>query len=387
MAAMFYCLFVSLSPFLRLHISETEHYILLILIFSLLVARAIIDRLIRSQIVIIVLSLLSFISLQLIVSDMSSKQLMLSFVRLLIIPITAYYSVFYIRLNKKKISDVFLPYFIVNLFILYYRSFVDYSFFGAIRIFEGFEQLYSVGGVLYRPSNLSSPIIFSVELAVFLAVVLHEQGRGLKFFLLSGISIVPFILMRSRSGLVLLIFLIVTKLLSGKKFRTILLAASLLAILILMFGQNLYILSVFDFAESSYVKRGHSILEALQTIGTYEVKYLLLGKGSGSANTYMSQAGSSYELYVENFFISILNDYGIVFNAILIFFTIYVITLTLTTNIYNKERSFFTFAFMGILLTNFLASNLSLFTVQMIYWVTFFMSYVRESYEHPVFKR
>lgn len=120
-------------------------------------------------------------------------------------------------------------------------------------------------------------------------------------------------------------------------------------------------------------------MESLQTIGNYDLRHLLLGKGSGGANTYIVQGGSTYEVYVENFFISLLNDYGIVFSTLLITLQIVVFILTALNKSTSGGVSFFAFVFTGILLTNLLASNLTMFTVQIIYWVVFFASFVRES--------
>lgn len=226
MTAMFYCLTISLSPFLSKFVTKNEYSAFLILILASLVGRVLLDNLIRLRTIVLVSNIMIFIFLQFLICDIASVQLLLGFYRLLIIPLTAYYSLIYMKLNGKKISDVFIPYFIVNLLILYYRAFVDYSFFGSLTMFGGFEHLYSAGGALYRPSNLTSPIIFSVELAVFLGVLFHEQGGSPKTFLLTASSILPFALMRSRSGLMLLLFLFSIKFLSRRKVRTVLLAIS-----------------------------------------------------------------------------------------------------------------------------------------------------------------
>ena len=130
----------------------------------------------------------------------------LSVFKFIIIPCIMYYSYLIAIFYNVNFLNTFYIYFIINIIIVYYRAFFDYTFFGLMSFdMSGkFADSYEVGQILWRPSNLSSAIIFSVELVIFLFLQYFSKSNRRILLFFSIASIVPILVMQSRSTWVIL---------------------------------------------------------------------------------------------------------------------------------------------------------------------------------------
>jgi len=374
-ASLFLCLVISMSPFLDLYISSTKYYAINLLIVFVLMLCVFRDHLIFLKIPLLILTVVIFVLFQVLLISITSMQFELSLLRYIAIPVVSYYTIIYLKKNNLKLSDVFIFYIIINLIICYYRALIDYSFFGSIFTKAGtiYESQYSVGGVLYRPSNLNSPIIFSIELVAYWSLYLYEKGKTKMFYLISLVSIYPFILMRSRSAFVLLGLCIGSHLIYKKKYVLLSVIGFLSIIMVVLFSSQIHFLSVFNFHEESYATRVNSIIDTILNFRNESWQVVLFGKGFGTANMILVP-GSNMAVYVENFHLSLLYDAGLVVFGTWIIFNIKIIL----SAIKKHKYAHIAVIIIGILFINIFSTNLTSYTVQVLYWQLAFMLLVNQ---------
>ncbi|WP_299159455.1 hypothetical protein [uncultured Tenacibaculum sp.] len=367
-SAMFFALATSLSPVINANF-RSGSYLLIALIILMLSIHLVKDSLIKTKHIVIWALVSVLILLQVLLVSLSGFQIILSIYRFIVIPFVIYYSFIYSKKNNLKFSQLLVPYFIVNLIIVYYRTVIDYSFFGVVNIYSGteFEHLFAYGGQSFRPSNLSTPIIFSIELVSFLSFFYYENKKTKMFYFLVIISIIPMIVMGSRSSYVMLFVVICYNLIYHKKTLKILLSSFVFAFAVVLTGKLDDILSIVTLKEHSYTARLGSITQLIDNLGNDNFITILFGKGVGFANMEL-EPGMGFGVYVENFHLALLYDSGI---FIFLFWILFNLTLILFT-IFKKRYFELAIIIFGILLVNIFSSNLTGYTVEIIYWLLVF---------------
>lgn len=290
---------------------------------------------------------------------------LLSITKFILIPIIILNN---IQLNSvQKTLDTLYPYFFINIAIVYVRAFYDYTFFGFVEPinFEDFKESYSLGEILWRPSNLAGPIVFSIEIALFLVIQYFKSAKRKTYWILAVSSIMPLIFMQSRSSYLIIILSIISSVLYFKKsgwLTVIVISAS-----VVMFKSEKItesIVALLTLKENSFQSRFQSLFDSIDQFSSYNYLEWLIGKGSGYANLDISNSGS-FGIYVENYHMAILHDHGIVIFGIWIIFNTILITWFL-----GKNSTFiYGITLIGLMLVNSFSSNLSTFPVQIFYWI------------------
>lgn len=360
---------VTISPLLNLIWTELTFYlIVLILIFVII-------EFIKSTSAFIFrgffLVLLAFLVIQLMFIRLNLFQFQLSIYRFLIIPIVAFYSVHISLKSDVKLSFYITPPIILGIGIVYYRIFFDYTFFGLVELdlYEKFSDNFSYGSTLWRPSSLESPIIFSMQLVLFLFYFLNQSNSDRKHRMIMRIlfiiSFFPLLVMRSRSAfIVLLISFSIILIYQKIKLKSILYLIALVWTLYFTIN-NVNLGSVFSLNDESYSVRSSSVINSLNQFTNGETKNLFLGFGSGYSNVEINK-NEGFNMYVENFFLSYLIDYGILFFLPFCIFNFWLLYKCLL----SKNLYFFSFSIF--LLTNFFSSNLTAYSIQFLYWIFVF---------------
>lgn len=354
---------ISLGPLINHYTTSSVSYAYQVIIFTFTLYNVVNNRVINKRILAIQFVVILYIFLQILFIKINLEQIFLSVYRLLIIPSVSFYAFELLKTNNKKISDISLYYLIPNLIVLYYRAFIDYSFFGIMDDYSNtiYSSLYSFGGINYRPSNLHSPIIFSVELVLLLSLYLFEKGNDKVFKILVILSIVPIFLMRSRTSIALLLLLLVYYFVKESNIKSMIII-SLTSIILFIINTTHNVFRVFTNTNLNIEARFNSINYFSNNFGNENLIYQIFGKGIGTTNVVLSTTGEM-ALYVENFHLSILYDLGI-----FVFFIWIIFNLGMVVYSYANHKSrVYSIMLLGILLINFLASNMTSYTIQMIY--------------------
>ena len=132
-------------------------------------------------------------------------------------------------------------------------------------------------------------------------------------------------------------------------------------------GELPYIVSLLDYNKGAYGTRMTSMSGALNFIAEMDIKSFFIGLGSGSASQH--GAGHGMEMvYVENAFISLIIDNG------MIFFICYLLSLVyfcIQTRL--KSDSAYSFVILvSIGVVNLFSANLTTLSVQLLYWTVYF---------------
>ncbi len=316
-----------------------------------------------------------FVLFQYLFLDNEVIQLQLGLYRLLILPLVAYYSVWLNRRGFFNLIDFLLPVVVICIFVVYWRVFVDYSFFGLISFADStsVDDLYKFGAEFWRPSSLESPIIFSIELALFVFYYYREntiiKNGNVKSLLFVLITIVPFLVMRSRSAFIILLG---TSLLYffRNDFRFYkLIYVFFFILLISPFFKYIGFDSILFLTDESLSDRSNSLSNSLNGFVASSFKNIILGFGSGHSNFELNE-NSGFNIYVENYFASFLIDYGFVLTFLFLIFNAYLFIVGLISagNIVKLSVPFF-------ILVNFFSSNLTAYSLQFLYWLLIFEIY------------
>ena len=371
-SSMLLALVISLSPIVNNYLLNNGSYILIFFIASILIIHIIKDRLIRTTHLLILLSVFFLILIQFLLQSLSITQIMISIYKFILIPFVVYFSFIYSKKKNIKFSHILAPYIIINLIIVYYRTFIDYSFFGVINIYEGtnLESLFDVGGLSWRPSNLSSAIIFSIELVSFLALYYYENNKSRMFYFIAIISIIPLIVMRSRSSMIMIFVIILYHLIYKRRVLKIFFASFIFSLVIVLSEFADSFLEVITLKESSVSGRLGSVTKTINDLLNWDLSSILFGKGAGFANMEIVP-GNGFNVYVENFHLSVLYDSGIFVFLFWIIINLYIIIFT----IFKKKYFEVSIIILGVLMVNNFSSNLTTFPMIIMYYTLIFVQF------------
>lgn len=263
--------------------------------------------------------------------------------RFLLMPIAVFSIVVFLKQKNINSYVFFRFYFILNLAIFYYRAIFDYSFFG---FYDGFDAEF-----FYRPSNLSSPIIFAIELSIWLGIIFQKGKNITLWFLL----IVPaLILMHSRSSFIIVLLILIFYYFKNLKKINVLLYSIFLLITAVYFIDYEIIESIVNFKSSHYQKRFSSVANVLNLISEFSVGEFLFGLGYG-----VTIGGNSYAnaVYLENGILSIFIENGLFLFLLFIFALFF-----LFFKYFNRPNVFFVIL-ISVIITNLFASNITSNTV------------------------
>lgn len=361
-----YLIIVSTAPIWELFLNDIIIYSFYTLIVFLLIFKLYMKK-IKISIYIYYILFMSIYNIMIMVLINSSiNSFILAEYQFILIPLITILSLKNVRIYQVNLTKLILPYLSICLIIFYYRAFIDYSFFGLVDLynFDSWSNLYTFGGSNYRPSNLNSPIIFSIELVVYLAIILYEQGfkKITKYLFL--LSIVPLILMRSRSSIVILIFTLIVILLKKKNVKYFFPVGIGCVIICSLFGNYIGLEEIFKFANSSYVGRFNSALTSIESFFDLDLIKILFGNGVGSAN-YNGINSNGFLFYTENYFVAKLIDTGLI--GLMIFLVIIILCLLKTKNVQLKT------IFFGLLLVNLIASSMSGYVIKVLFWIIVYL--------------
>lgn len=378
--AMFLALVISLSPFTSRFVTDLFYFGLQLCMFMVLVNHCLKEKYTIKWFLLLMTAVISLQAINtFVLKNQSIIQFLYGMYQYVFLPSFAYLSVLSMRRRGMELGRVMLFYVLINLLILYWRAFVDYTFFGTniIGIDWRYVDEYKIGGRfgLYRPSNLNTPLSFAVELSALIAVILWENwareqmysnalhNSRVRSIVLLLVSLPAFALMKTRSGTMLLIFLLGMLMIYLKKTK-LLLRIMVIGSGVLIFVQDrFYLLTAFSPHEQTYSIRINSIMNSLVLFGKFTLSEQLLGKGVGAANSNLLSEGFIY--YSENFFIAQLINGGILMFVLWIGVTVFSL-LKRTT------YSYYRFVIIGILLVNILASSLSINNTWFLYWIVCF---------------
>ena len=359
--ASFFAIISSLSPAINV-ISPISVSIFQIALTILVVIITLKLKLITKTHFIILLCVFSILLIQQVFRGGSSFNFELSVFKFLIIPCIVYYSYLIAKFYNVNFLNTFYIYFIINIIIVYYRAFFDYSFFGLMSFdaFDKFADSYEVGQILWRPSNLSSAIIFSVELVIFLFLQYFSESNRIKLLFFSIASIVPILAMQSRSSWVILSLGIIFILLKKKKYFFLSLITLFSTYLLYRFEIILKVINFFTFNEKSFSSRFNSVYDSIQWFVESPINKILFGNGTGFAN-YKTPGTDNFGVYVENFHLSILFDQGLLIFIVWILFNIYCLYR------FTRNKNSLSIILFFVLLSNSFSSSLTVFTLQIFY--------------------
>ena len=145
----------------------------------------------------LVLAFLSLLVFQTVANNLNVNALSLGIARFLFLPILACYSAKDIVKKDIDIFSVFVVYLLINLLIFYVRAFYSYNFFNVLDV--------TLEEWTYRPSNLSNPIIFAIEVAILLSLMIRSTISKQNKIIISLMVFVPLVLMFSRSSYIIII--------------------------------------------------------------------------------------------------------------------------------------------------------------------------------------
>lgn len=314
---------------------------------------------------IFVIGVFCLLLMQTLVSKIDISGLSLGIARFLFLPIMASYAAKDIIKRNVDLCSIFIVYFSLSFVIFYIRAFYSYDFFNILDV--------EMEAWTYRPSSFTNPIIFAIEVAIFISLMLHSQLAIKAKLLLILISIIPLVLMFSRSAYVIIIINLLFFLIYKKRFVSIfnlVFVSTLLgAIYFNLTGDLPYILSIFDFEGGSYGTRTTSMTDALIFISEMNIQEFLFGLGSGFASQHgATEYGTVF--YVENTFLSLIIENGMLF---MVFYLISLIYFIIKTGLKKNSKYHFVLI-ISIALVNLFSANLTVLSVQILYWAVYFYS-------------
>ena len=368
--ASIFALIISISPVISL-IHPNLVSILQIILFSIILFIAFKTKLVRVSHLVGIILILGILSVQNIFVPRSSLQLQISVFRFILIPFTIFYSFLLSKYYNKSFLDTFYLYFFINLAILYYRAFFDYTFFNLVYfdISDKYADLYTIGMDLWRPSNLSSAIVFSIELVIFLVLQLFLGTKNKLFYTFAFISVIPIIIMHSRSSWLIMSSCILYYYINKRKYFILTGLISVFLFVMSYLSLDSFLIDFLTFKEVSYSSRFNSHSESLKTFLNDSVGKLFFGNGTGYSNLDLNNNGS-FGVYVENFHLSVLYDQGVFILLIWFLFNLY--------NIYLFKRikkKYISILLILLMITNLFSSSLTSFPVQIFYQIILLYGY------------
>ncbi|OMC93817.1 hypothetical protein, partial [Paenibacillus odorifer] len=132
----------------------------------------------------------------------------------------------------------------------------------------------------------------------------------------------------------------------------------------LLFNKTIDFFSIFNFQESSYTTRFDSVSNVINSFRNEGWGTFLLGSGAGTANMELVP-GNGFEIYVENFHLSLLYDAGF----IIFIFWAFLNSKIILTAITKRKYFHMSVIIFGLLLVNMFSSNLTSYSIQILYWL------------------
>jgi len=359
------CFLSSMGPLFKLHLPLKNMDFIFILFTLTFFTIIFIKHFSLTPTIFFVFNIITILCLiQFFTTDVNIWQIGLTLLKYIGFPLIAYFSVKYIIKYNINISYVLSIYIIPNLLVFYYRAFVDYSFQG---IFPNFTK----GTIWFRPSSFNSAIIFGIELSSYLCI-LALTCKNKKFLIAMVIlSIYPLVMMKCRSSYFILILFFIYYLIEQKFYKQLfnVITASFLFLIIYYILQEKmpYLFTIFSYTGGSYGTRFNSIFNSINNFYNQGITAFLFGEGIGTASIFARVRGYDV-VYVENAFLTLLYESGIIILSLWIIFNIYVFVKSRV----NIETRQLTVLIIGILLTNLFSANLTTNTVLLIYWELIF---------------
>lgn len=280
-----------------------------------------------------------------------------------------YFSYWEMKKNRIDFLRLFSVYIVLCLGVLFYRTLFDYSFHGLALnedVFTKYSGNFEYGSYSFRPSSFESPIIFSIQLSIFISWLVFKEGITKRNALLLTFSTIGLLLTFSRSGLLMLMIAGVIYAVKSKKSPIVIcfMALVLFGLMVALDYTDRF-LDVFKIGSESadYQGRFNSINTVWRQIASFDISELFLGLGYGVANNPDDNGDVLY--YVENYYFTLFINSG--FFALLLFLLYY-----LKVVIHGVKRSnYYSLLCLLILLVNCLACSLYANTVFML---LFFLS-------------
>jgi len=326
----------------------------------------------------LILALLGLLFLQSLTNNLNINALSLGISRFIFLPILACYAAKDIVKKDTDIFSVFVIYLLINFLIFYIRAFYSYNFFDIMDV--------SLEEWTYRPSNLSNPIIFAIEVAVLLSLMIRSNISFRYKIIVSILSVIPLALMFSRSSYVIILVNYVFFLVYSRKFVTLfwsgMISIFVGAIVFYITGELPYIVSILDYNAGAYGTRMSSMSESLNFVAEMDITSLLIGLGSGSASQH--GAGHGMEMvYVENAFISLVIENGL---FLLIGYILSLMYFYFRTGLKGGSACYFVIL-LSIGLINLFSASLTVLSVQTLYWTIYFYGLSQNSSMNYPLKR
>lgn len=289
--------------------------------------------------------------------------LALGLVKLLMLPILGYFIAKELHTKNHDLFSVLFFYILINLAIFYFRAFFEYTFYGVLDV--------RTEAWVYRPSNLTSPIIFSIEMVIIIAVMYFSDVPKWKKIFLLGLIVLPLILMQTRAAMVLFAIMTAGYLIYSKQFKSIVILSITSVFMLNLFwilsGEMPYIFSIFSYDGGAYGKRVSSIVDTLDIFFEFGVLEILIGIGSGLASQHASSFG--YEaIYVENGLLALLVENGIL---VFIMFIAALAYYPLRTGLVGISGYLYLLLFL-ILAINLFSASLTTLSIQTLFWLIYF---------------
>mgnify|MGYP006078702617 CR=1 FL=1 len=289
--------------------------------------------------------------------------LALGLVKLLMLPLLGYFVAKELHAKNHDLFSVLFFYILINLAIFYFRAFFEYTFFGILDV--------SIEEWVYRPSNLTSPIIFAIEVVIIIALMYVSDVPKWRKICLLGLIFLPLILMQTRAAMLLLALMTVAYLIYSKQFRSIVILSITSVIIVFLFwilsGEMPYIFSIFSYDGGAYGKRASSIADTLDIYSEFGVLKMLIGAGSGLASQHASSFGHE-AIYVENGLLALLVENG------LLFFIMFIGALAyypLRTRLVGISGYLYFLLFL-IVVINIFSASLTTLSIQALFWLIYF---------------
>jgi|SaaInlStandDraft_1057018.scaffolds.fasta_scaffold02058_13 hypothetical protein len=360
-----FILMVSISPLIK-YLTGLQSLSIFYAFFlvGILIAAIIRDRgQLNNTMILYGLGVICIMLIQQAITDFDLNFLALGLVKLLMLPLLGYFTAKYLHSNNKDLFSVFSLYLIVNLAIFYCRAFFEYTFFGILDVRT--EEW------VYRPSNLSSPIIFAVEMAIIISIMHVSNVSKRTKIIFIALIFIPLILMQTRAAIALFALMTMTYLIYSKQFLS-LFALTIFGIFIVYLlwfitGETPYIFSIFSYEGGAYGSRLSSITQTLTTFSEFNILEMLFGIGSGLASQHASSFG--YEsIYVENGIITLLVENGFLTLILFLMSLIYYVLKASLAGI----AGYLYLLLLLIVGINFFSASLTTISIQALFWLIYF---------------
>ena len=364
-------LILSISPMIKYFLGFQSLSIFYALFIGVIILSSINrgNEKVSQSMVLFILVLLVMLLIQQLLIGFNFALLALGLVKLTMLPLLGYFVARELHSRNKDIFSVFAIYLMVNVVIFFWRAFYDYSFFGILNAttFYGGD----IGSLAYRPSNLTSPIIFGIELAMIISTMyVSNFSKWTKIFLF-GVIFLILIIIQSRAAIFVISLMLMLYLNYSKQgnwnFFIILTAVALISLGWFLSNELPYIFSLLSYEGGAYDTRISSVLVALEIFSNVSPVEFIFGVGSGLASQHASSFG--YEaIYVENGLVSLMVENGFL---VFIFFMGALVYYPMKKGLAGI-CGYLYILLLSIVFVNLFSASLTVISVQAIFWLVYF---------------